>query len=382
MDHPLDIRLLDSIDQCDPELWDSLFNSSYPFLKHRFLSLLERSGSVSEMTGWQPSHLLLTDQEQVVAAMPLYLKSHSWGEYVFDWSWAEAYEQKLVSYYPKLLSAVPFTPAIGPRLGLAHGRTLDEVAPQLLNQLQLLARKRHISGWHLLFPEPPLIDALKRAGCITRSTIQYLWENRGYASFDDFLDALASRKRKGINRERSEVRHLGLQVRRLCDEEITPEWWSFFCQVYRNTYLKHSGNQGYLTQAFFQKLGETMRGQVMLAVAERGEQKIAAALFFHDDENLYGRYWGCVEEHDYLHFELCYYQGIEFAIERKLPRFDAGAQGEHKVRRGFVPREILSVHWIKHPEFSSAISRYVAAERRYVLDYIQEACGQLPYKAP
>ncbi|WP_461519971.1 GNAT family N-acetyltransferase [Porticoccus sp.] len=377
----MDIRILDSIDQCDAKDWDGLFNNSYPFLQHRFLSLLERSGSACTSTGWQPHHLLISEDELPVAAMPLYLKSHSWGEYVFDWSWAEAYQRQQLDYYPKLLTAVPFTPAIGPRLALSPQTELATVTPYLLTAIQQLADQQGASGWHLLFPEPHLTAAMQDAGGMLRSGVQYLWQNRDYGNFEDFLAALSSRKRKNISRERSGLQQQGLRVYRLSNDEITADWWEFFFQVYHNTYLKHSGNSGYLTQHFFRALGEVMSGQLMMAVAEKGDEKVAAALFFYDEGNLYGRYWGCTQEYDFLHFELCYYQGIEFAIDAKLARFDAGAQGEHKVRRGFEPMETCSVHWIRRPDFSAAIKRFVLEERQYVLDYIQETRRQLPYKA-
>ncbi len=377
----MDIRVLNSIDECDASLWDGLYNSPYPFLQHRFLSLLEHSGSASTTTGWQPCHLLLTEKRRTIGALPMYLKHHSWGEYVFDWTWAEAYQRQNMAYYPKLLSAVPFTPAVGPRLALTPKTELARVAPLLLSAIHKLADDKGISSWHLLFAEPDLISAMEKSGALLRSNVQYLWENRGYRHFDDFLAALSSRKRKNISRERRELANKGLTVRRLCNREITADWWEFFYQVYHSTYHKHSGNQGYLTEAFFNNLGEVMDGQLMMAVAERDGVKVAAALFFYDDASLYGRYWGCIQEYDFLHFELCYYQGIEFAIEVGLAHFDAGAQGEHKVRRGFEPRENCSAHWISNVDFAMAIKRFVTEERQYVLDYIQDTRRQLPYKS-
>jgi len=377
----LDIRVLTSMTDCRADLWDGLFDSQYPFTQHRFLSLLERSGSACAATGWQPCHLLLGDEARPFGAMPLYLKGHSWGEYVFDWTWAEAYQRQGLPYYPKLLTAIPFTPAIGPRLALDSEESLSGTAPALLEAIHQLADRQGASSWHLLFSDAALVQALEVAGGILRSTVQYLWFNRDYRDFEDFLDALASRKRKGIRRERKELRNQGLSVRRLCNREIDADWWDFFYRVYHNTYHKHSGNQGYLTRAFFEELGSVMDGQLMMAVAEKGGEKVAAALFFYDDDNLYGRYWGCVREYDYLHFELCYYQGIEFAIASGLKCFDAGAQGEHKVRRGFEPVENRSVHWIRHMDFALAIKRFVTEEQRYVLDYIEETRRNLPYKS-
>ena len=377
----MDIRVLDSIDQCDARDWDTLFDSDYPFLQHRFLSLLENSGSACTQTGWHPQHLLLSQDEVTVAALPLYRKTHSRGEYVFDWAWAEAYHGRRLDYYPKLLSAVPFTPACGPRLGLLPGISLSDISPILLTAIQQLAGQQGATGWHLLFPHATLSDALQTAGGMLRSGVQYLWNNRDYRDFTDFTDTFSSRKRKNINRERHTLRRAGLLVERLTGEQISADWWEFFFVLHHRTYLKHSGNSGYLTQAFFHQLGQIMPDQVMMVVAMEGDEKVAAALFFHDQNNLYGRYWGCTREYDFLHFELCYYQGIEFAIERGLGTFDAGAQGEHKIKRGFEPTENCSVHWIRHPDFAYAIGRFLKEERQYVLNYIQEARRQLPYKS-
>ena len=377
----MDIRVLNSIDQCDARDWDSLFGSDYPFLQHRFLSLLERSGSACTHTGWHPQHLLLSQDGVNVAALPLYRKSHSRGEYVFDWTWAEAYHGHRLDYYPKLLSAVPFTPAAGPRLGLLPGISLSDISPPLLTAIQQLADQQGASGWHLLFPHADLSDSMNAAGAMLRSGVQYLWNNSNYRDFADFTDTFSSRKRKNIHRERRACNDSGLHIERLTGPQISADWWEFFFALYHRTYFKHSGNSGYLTQAFFHQLGQTMSDQVMMVVAMEGQEKVAAALFFHDRKNLYGRYWGCTREYDFLHFELCYYQGIEFAIEQGLNRFDAGAQGEHKIKRGFEPTENCSVHWIRHPDFACAIGRFLKEERQYVLNYIQEARRQLPYKS-
>ncbi|MEH6466679.1 MAG: GNAT family N-acetyltransferase, partial [Porticoccus sp.] len=347
----IDTRILSSIDECPSTQWDRLLTDDYPFLQHRFLSLLESSGSVCTETGWEPKHLLLEQAGEPIAALPLYLKSHSWGEYVFDWSWADAYQNHGLDYYPKLLTAVPFTPATGPRLGLGSGMVPSDVLPSLFNTIQEMAENNNLSSWHLLFPNQPLATALAGAQMMSRTGVQYHWINANYRDFTDFTDTFSSRKRKNLYRERRSVSQQVLSIQRLTGEHITSDWWAFFYQMYQRTYLKRNGTGGYLTEAFFQQLGQVMGDQLMMAVAqdEKGN-KIAAALFFYDRQNLYGRYWGCIREYDSLHFELCYYQGIEFAIERGLSRFDAGAQGEHKIKRGFEPVETSSFHWIKHPE--------------------------------
>lgn len=377
----VDIRTLSTIDQCSPEQWDGLFADDYPFLQHRFLSLLESSGSACTTTGWAPKHLLLEQGGKAVAALPLYQKSHSWGEYVFDWAWADAYDQHQLAYYPKLLSAVPFTPATGPRLGLASTVKAMDVIPHLIPVIDQIASQLSASSWHLLFPDQALSANLNQMGLMQRTGVQYHWINTDYRDFNDFIDRFNSRKRKNLNRERRSISQQQLKVQRLTGEQITPDWWAFFYQMYQRTYLKRNGSGGYLTEAFFQQLGQVMADQLMMAVAEDQQgNKIAAALFFYDSHTLYGRYWGCLQECDSLHFELCYYQGIEFAIEQGLARFDAGAQGEHKIKRGFEPVETYSFHRIKHPGFSEAIERYLSQEKTQIQRYIEEARQQLPYK--
>jgi predicted N-acyltransferase len=378
----IDTRILSSINECPSTQWDRLFTEDYPFLQHRFLSLLESSGSVCTETGWEPRHLLLEQDGKPIAALPLYLKNHSWGEYVFDWSWADAYQNHDLNYYPKLLTAVPFTPATGPRLGLAAGIDPTDVLPSLFNTLQEMAEHANLSSWHLLFPNQPLVTALAGAQMLSRTGVQYHWINANYRDFTDFTDTFSSRKRKNLYRERRSVSQQGLSIQRLTGEQITLDWWEFFYQMYQRTYLKRNGTGGYLTETFFQQLGRVMSDQLMMAVAQDEEgNKIAAALFFYDNQTLYGRYWGCIRECDSLHFELCYYQGIEFAIERGLSRFDAGAQGEHKIKRGFEPVETYSFHWIKHPEFSAAIRRFLDQEKQHIGRYIIEAKQQLPYRS-
>lgn len=380
----MDIRILQNINQCPPSAWDNLFATDYPFLRHAFLALLESSGSVSESNGWVPKHLIMEQQGQIIAAMPLYLKNHSWGEYVFDHSWANAYHNHGIPYYPKLVTAIPFTPATGPRLGIDPKIKAHELIPQLVEAIQKLAIEWGASGWHVLFPHLQLAESLENHGAMQRTGVQYHWHNKNYDSFDDFISTFSSRKRKNILRERRSAGQQ-LHIKRLVGKEITADWWDFFHIMYQRTYLKRSGTGGYLTEAFFNQLGSIMDNQVMMSVAEvddenNGTSKVAAALFFLDEETLYGRYWGCQHEYDFLHFELCYYQGIEFAIKHGISRFDAGAQGEHKIRRGFEPIETYSTHWIKNPNFSAAIHQFLEQETPQIKEYIHQASKQLPYK--
>ncbi|MDX2350430.1 MAG: peptidogalycan biosysnthesis protein, partial [Porticoccus sp.] len=267
----IETRILQSIDDCASTQWDGLFADDYPFLQHRFLSLLESSGSVCAKTGWEPRHLLLEQDGKPIAALPLYLKNHSWGEYVFDWSWADAYQHNGFDYYPILLSAVPFTPATGPRLGLASGIEPSNVLPSLFNTIQEMAEHNNLSSWHLLFPNQLFpnqqLTTLKGAGVMQRTGVQYHWVNADYTTFSDFTDTFSSRKRKNLNRERRSVAQQQLNIQRLTGENITPDWWEFFYLMYQRTYLKRNGTGGYLTEAFFQQLGQVMGDQLMMAVA-------------------------------------------------------------------------------------------------------------------
>lgn len=364
--------------------WDGLFNTDYPFIQHRFLSLLEHTGCTGEQQGWLPQHLGIEDDNQLIAVLPLYLKTHSLGEYVFDWSWAEAYHRNDIHYFPKLVCSIPFTPAIGPRIGgINDGKSTSdtEVISLIYRALNDLCHQLSSSSWHLLFPNPALAAALAEQGAMLRHGVQFIWNNHGYTQFDDFLAAFNSRKRKNLQKERRAIVEQNLEVKRLTGEEISTDWWHFFYGVYENTYLKKNGTSGYLTDSFFQQLGSTMTDQVMMVTATHNQQKVAAALFFYDSHTLYGRYWGCIEEYACLHFELCYYQGIEFAIEKQLRRFDAGAQGDHKLVRGFEPCKTYSAHWIKHPQFADAIKQFLAQEQSHVDAYFKECEGRLPFRA-
>ncbi|MDM3870430.1 GNAT family N-acetyltransferase [Porticoccus sp. W117] len=378
----MEINFYNSIDQFAASEWNSLLGCEYPFLQYDFLQALEHSGSVCRDTGWQPRHMGLTENGQIIAALPLYEKYHSWGEYVFDWSWADAYQRLDLPYYPKLLSAVPFTPATGPRILLAPGGDAAVRITAIADALRQYASAHSCSGVHLLFPDSGQdellgdIDFLQR-----RSGTQFHWFNRGYNHFDDFLAVFNARKRKTLRSERRKVAQLGLTIERVEGPQISGELWDQFYPLYHRTYLKRSGGTGYLNRDFFQRIGRVMAEQIMLVTA-RGENGdlVAAGLFFRDSDTLYGRYWGTAQELDGLHFELCYYQGIEYAIEQGLQRFDAGAQGEHKIRRGFEPVETCSYHWLADGRFNDAIREFLAQEKVMNKRYMEDAGHYLPYK--
>jgi uncharacterized protein len=353
----------------------------YPFLKPEFFAALEESGSTSSNTGWDPKHIVLERDGTEQAFLPLYEKSHSYGEYVFDWAWANAYHRNGIDYYPKLITAIPFTPATGPRVRFSGTADSQQLATRLIDEVIDLAGEVDASSWHLLFPDKNHLALFQDERLMLRSAVQYHWHNRDYDSFDQFLAEFNSRKRKMVKKERRGVSEQGFVIRRLTGEEITPEDWHIFALFYQRTYLKRSGSRGYLTPEFFSLLGKSMAEQCLMITAHQGDQPIAAAFYLFDDATLYGRYWGCLQEFDFLHFELCYYQGIEFAIERGLSRFDAGAQGEHKIVRGFEPVLTHSLHWIREPAYAAAIARFLKEEEPYIRQHMEQARAMLPFKS-
>ena len=367
------------IDDLDAAQWDWLCPNDYPFTRHAFLAALERSGSLDAERGWQPHHLIWRqDDGQLAAALPAYLKTHSFGEYVFDWAWADAYARNGLDYYPKLLAAIPFTPCQGPRL-LAGG-TESQWAGRAAEALTAESRRLGLSGWHCLFPEPELSESWRRLGTAQRLGCQFHWRNYGYRDFEDFLACMNSRKRKSIRKERRRVREQGFTFEWREGSEIQSQDWALFYHLYQLTYLKRSGHGGYLTHGFFEQLGQYLAQHCLMVLAWQADTPIAASLFLADSTTLYGRYWGCRAEFDFLHFETCYYQGLDYAIARGLKRFDGGAQGEHKLTRGFEPCITYSNHWLAHSGFQAAVQEFVAEEARGIKNYQQAAREQLPFK--
>jgi len=358
--------------------WDTLATeqTDYPFIRHAFLATLETSACVSEQTGWTPEHLLIHRGTHLVAAMPMYRKTHSWGEYVFDQTWAQAYERHGSSYYPKLVTAIPFTPCLGPRLICAK-TAKAALWPRVLDAIRRYCDRESCSSWHLLFSDKP--ELLSGTGLLSRVDIQFQWFNPGFASFMAFLETMSSSKRKKIKRERRRVIEEGIKFRQLTGAGLNASVWSQFYLFYAATYLKR-GRVPYLTQDCFEQWAESLPDQMLLVMAYHGSRPVAAALSFIDHKTLYGRYWGCLEEYHSLHFETCYYQGIEFCIEQGLQRFDSGAQGEHKLARGFEPVKTTSLHWIQNPDFRQAIGHFVVQESRYMEQYQQAASDALPFR--
>lgn len=376
----LTAEFLTSLAQIPAAEWDSIAGTDYPFLRHAFLYGLERTACTTADTGWQPCHLLLRRGADLAALMPLYLKSHSYGEYVFDWSWADAWRQNGLAYYPKLLTAIPFTPATGPRLCIAEGMDEDQCLQAAIAAVQAFAQQKKLSSWHLLFPETGVSEKLQAAGLHRRAATQFHWFNDGYSSFGDFLATFSSRKRKSLNRERRRVAEQGITLRTLTGAEIGQQEWEQFYRFYQMTYAKRSGHGGYLSRAFFVDTAASMGEQAVMVLAYLDAHAIAGALYFRSSDTLYGRYWGCEREYDCLHFEACYYQGIEYCIAHDLQRFDPGAQGEHKIQRGFRPITTWSNHWIADPRLSAAVGDFTRREAQHNEQYRQAASELLPFK--
>lgn len=374
------VSYLATIDEISAQRWNAVAATDYPFARHEFLAALEHSGAVAPATGWQPQHALLWDHDELVAVMPLYLKYHSWGEYVFDWAWAEAAERCGVDWYPKLVATIPFTPATGPRLCVASGYSPATAAAALVTALRQRIETEALSSLHILFPSESACELLAEQRLAVRHGAQYHWFNQGYASWDAFLGTLNSRKRKGIRRERQRVAEQGITLRALPGTQVTASEWRAFYHFYQLTYARHSGHGGYLPEKFFQEIGRTLGDQVVLVLADHDGRPVAGSLYFRDTSTLYGRYWGCSDTFDQLHFEACYYQGIEYCIREGLARFDPGAQGEHKIQRGFRPVTTYSCHWVEERRLREAIDDFLARERIAIAAYIQEASAGLPFR--
>jgi len=351
-----------------------------PFISHAFLHAVEESGSATPKTGWLPQHLILDDTDGAVAGcMPCYLKSHSFGEYVFDHAWADAYERAGGTYYPKLQCAVPFTPVTGRRLLTRDGPERAGREALLLQAAATLTERLHASSLHITFPTKEEWDLAGRLGFLQRNDQQFHWRNDGYQSFEDFLGALASRKRKSIRSERKRALENGIEIDWVTGADLTEAHWDAFFAFYMDTGSRKWGSP-YLTRAFFSLIGETMRDQILLVLARRKGRPIAGALNFIGANGLYGRYWGALEEHPCLHFELCYYRAIDYAIQHKLSRVEAGAQGAHKLARGYLPVPTYSAHWIRDSGLRRAVSGYLQRERAAVAHEIAMLGDDSPFR--
>ncbi len=370
----LTVEIQDSYTKLDAKQWDALIGDM-PLLSHAFFSAMEDSGSVGKGTGWQPYPMLVKSGEELIGAMPLYLKTHSYGEYVFDWAWADAYERNGMHYYPKLLSAIPFTPITSQRLIASS----PQIQSLLIEALAETMHQHHVSSAHILFPDDSSTSALKQAGWMQRQGVQFRWENEKYESFDDFLSTLSHDKRKKIRQERKKIAESGVVCKAIKGADITQEQWIFFYQCYANTYREHRSTP-YLSPVFFKQIGKTMPDNILLILAYQDGEPIASALNIYHQTTLYGRYWGALQYVPGLHFELCYYQAQEFCIAENIRYFEGGAQGEHKLARGFKPRPTCSFHKIAHPDFEKAIGDFVAREAGDIATYANELEDRAPFK--
>ncbi len=379
----LEIRFVDSIAEIGPSAWNELTGTENPFTRYEFLYALENTGCTIEATGWKPQHIALYSIEEgskrLKAVMPLYEKTNSYGEYVFDWSWANAYQTHGLDYYPKFVSAVPFTPSHGTRLFTDASVSKDDVAKLIFEKLKERSELIDASSWHILFPTEEENQLFEAIGIPARTACQFHWFNRNYSSFDEFLSTLNSRKRKNIRKERQKVAEQGTRFETIEGVDITEQHWDTFYQFYQSTYMMR-GMQGYLSQGFFAEIGQAMPEQLFMIVALDGDKIIAAALFFRNSEKLFGRYWGNGRDYQFLHFETCYYQGQEYCIQHGLKSFDSGAQGEHKIQRGFEPITTYSNHWIANQSFAQAIRNFLDEERPHMERYKKEASGLLPFR--
>ena len=366
------VRIADCLREVERDEWNALAGTQ-PFMRHEFLSALIDTGCATARSGWAPQIVCLRRAGVLVGAMPLFAKNHSYGEYVFDWAWAEAHERHGVDYYPKLVAAVPFTPVRGPRLlaaGDAERRTLIGAALELA---------RETSSLHILFAREEDAALLAEHGFLMRRTVQFHWRNDAYADFEDFLARLSHQRRKNIRQERRRVRDAGVTFRWLEGAAIARRHWEFFNRCYRGTYAAHRSTP-YLNLEFFLRLGATLPEHVTLVLAERDGRPIASSLLLRDAHTLYGRYWGAIEHVPLLHFECCYYQAIEYAIARQLQTFEGGAQGEHKLFRGLLPVQTLSAHWLAHPKFARAVEHFLEREGAGITHYVNELVEHSPFK--
>jgi len=370
----LTLEITDSIQQVDENEWNILVGDM-PLLSYAFLWALEDSKSIGVDTGWQPYPMLVYEDGKLVGAMPLYIKSHSYGEYVFDWVLADAYQRNGINYYPKLVSAIPFTPITSQRL-IARS---EKVRALMLEALAETMGKHHLSSAHVLFPDDDSARQMQHAGWLKRNGVQFRWENENFINFEDFLRTLNHDKRKKIHQERKKVFSAGVVCKRIKGADITPEQWYFFYKCYENTYIEHRSTP-YLTYAFFKNISLSMPQNILLILAYLDDEPIAAALNIYHQTTLYGRYWGALRYVPNLHFELCYYQAQEFCIAEKIQYFEGGAQGEHKLARGFNPRPTCSFHKIAHPDFARAFAELVIQESQGIAAYTNELEERAPFK--
>ncbi|WP_455235327.1 GNAT family N-acetyltransferase [Thiogranum longum] len=376
----MELQILTSIDAVEAAQWNRVAGTGNPFLRHEFLAALERNGCVGQKHGWLPRHLVAFDAHRaLLGAVPMYLKDNSYGEFVFDWSWADAYQRYGLPYYPKSVVAVPYTPATGPRILTAGDADGEHVASALIQLAQEWSASENLSSLHWLFTNEQDTTRLREQHFMLRLGCQFHWRNAGYRDFEDYLSCFSSRKRKKVRRERRYVDEAGIDMRIVHGDEATDSELHIMHEFYRTTFDKKWGHAT-LTADFFRDIAQSMGQQLVFVIASRGGRIVAGAICLRGDDTLYGRHWGCYEDYHSLHFEACYYQGIEYCIRQGLSRFEPGAQGEHKISRGFLPTATWSAHWIAHDGFRESIARYLDQETAAMRDYIDELATHSPFK--
>ncbi len=377
----MQFKIVNSIAEIGRERWQKIYSGDSPFLRFEFLHAQEKHGCVGEHVGWIPYHAVVEELSsgELLGIMPLYIKTNSYGELVFDWAWANAYERTGREYYPKLVSAIPYTPVTGERMLINPSANKKSVEKKLIQGILHEAQSLNISSIHCLFPEHDLCHVFNNHKFETRMACQFHWHNEGYERFDEFLSTLTSRKRKNIKKERARVEAQGFHFEVLQGNEIEDKLWPIIYEFYKKTF-DEKGGYATFTLPFFKSISKSMGEQLLVILAYNGEQTVASAIFYKDRHHLYGRHWGCLDQFDSLHFEVCYYMGIEYAIKHGIKHFEPGAQGEHKISRGFLPKLTWSSHWIKDPEFSLVISQFIERERIYMKDYVQELQKHSPFK--
>jgi len=375
----MQLEVLTSISDISRDAWNAVSGTDYPFLRHEFLTALERNHCVGPRHGWLVRHLAAFENDRLVGAVPLYVKDNSYGEFVFDWAWAEAYERAGLPYYPKAVVGVPYTPATGPRILTAQGADRDAVASALTNLALAWSQSENLSSLHWLFTDETDTHRLQQQGLHLRLGCQFHWHNRGYRDFDDYLDNFNSRKRKKVRRERRYVQEAGIEIRLVHGNEASEEELEVMHRFYRSTFDRKWGHAT-LNLGFFRDIAATMGEQLLFVIARRAGRIVAGAICLRGNDTLYGRHWGCDEDYHSLHFEACYYQGIDYCIRHGLRIFEPGAQGEHKISRGFLPTPTWSAHWIAHEGFRNLIGRFLDQETEGMREYIQDLSERSPFR--
>ena len=374
------IKTIESLHDISTNEWNMLAGPQFPFIQYEFLIALENHGAVGKEFGWLPNFFLAYKNNQLVGALPVYIKFNSYGEFVFDWAWADAYQQNNIRYYPKLVTSIPYTPATGPRLLIQDNENNQDIADTLINSVLDFAKKSNLSSYHCLFTNNKDTDYFnKNPNFMMRLGCQFHWSNNSYESFEHYLDHLTSKKRKQIKRERRLVNEQEIEFEILNGYEATDNHWDIYHQFYENTFERKSGMPT-LSNAFFKEIAKTMPENIVLVLAKYQGEYVASAFNLKGTDTLYGRHWGCSENFDNLHFEACYYQGLEYCINNGLKYFEPGAQGEHKIARGFMPTKTWSAHWIAHPQFRESIANFLSHETQGMLHYIDELNEHSPFK--